>query len=162
MTALAAVRGGSTAGRTWLGALGVVAVAASLVWVAGPAGLAVGAAVALGWWWLPAPYAVVAGHVLALPVLPPGLAVAPVVAMEAGFLGIVGGPAVRGPDRLSTVTVLGLGGIGLGAVAWVGWHAWEPRWPAGAAVVAVVAVASYGLHRYSVVALEDREAVAPP
>ncbi len=158
----APARGGSAAGRTWLGALGALAVAASLAWVAGPAGLAIAAALAAAWWWLPGPYAVAAGHVAALPVLPTGLDPVLVVALEAGFLGILGAPVARGPHRPSTLAVLALAGLGLGAVAWHGWYAWGPRWLAGAAVVGAVAAGGYGLHRYSVVSLAQRGVARRP
>lgn len=147
---------------TWPGALGALVVAGTVTWLAGPAGLVVAGLVAVAWWRLPAPYAVAAGHVAALPVLPTPLAPAAVAALEAGFLGVLGGAAVRGHDRPATLAVLGLGAVVLGAVAWGGWHAWSPRWLAGAAVAAAVAAASYGLHRYSVVSLAERGVTPRP
>lgn len=150
------------AGRSWLGALGVLAVAGSLGWVAGPAGLAVAAVIAAAWWFL-SPAAVVGlGHVVALAVLPGAVELTVVVALEAGFLGILCGPAIRGPDRLATLSVVELAGIGLGVVAWASWHTLEPRWLSGTIVVTAVGLGMYGLHRYSVVSLERRGALARP
>jgi hypothetical protein len=148
-------------GRTWLGALGVVAVAASLLWAAGPPGLLVGLLVAVLWYALPGSYAVAAGHVALLPVLPtPELTT--LVALEAGFVAVLVAPAVR--DRDWPFTVAAVAGIALvlGAVAWTGWHAWEPRWLAALAVIALVVVGMYGLHRYAVVTIELRGAEPHP
>lgn len=150
------------AGRSWLEVLGVLAIAASLGWVAGPGGLLAAAIVAATWWLLSPVAAVAAGHVVALPVLPGALDPAVVVAVEVGYLGILGGPALRGPDRLTTLSVVELSGIGLGAIAWVGWHALQPDWLSGAIVVAAVGLGMYGIHRYSVVSLERRGVTAEP
>lgn len=142
------------------GTVGLLVVAAGLVWLAGPPGLVVAGVVAVAWWRLATPLVIAVGHVAALPVLPPSPDPTGLVLFEAGFLAVGAAPFLRGADRLVPLTVLELGAIGLGALAWAGWHAWQPRWLAGAALLSVVGLAAYGLHRYAVVAL-DRRGVAP-
>jgi hypothetical protein len=145
-----------SSGRTWLGALGALAVFGSLGWSVGPIGFLAGAIIAVLWFLLPGAYAVALGHVVALPVITdPTLGL--LLVLEAGFVGIVAGPIVQ--DREWPI---GLGAVGgaalvLGAIAWLGWRTWEPRWLVGIAVVGLVAVGLYGLHRYSVVVLELQE-----
>lgn len=149
------------AGRTWLGALGVIAVAGGLGWAAGPVGLLAAGLVGVLWYGLPGPYAVAAGHLIALPVVPDPVGLGPLAVLEAGFLTVLAAPAVVHPDWPAALAPYAGAGLVLGAVAWVGWTAWEPRWLAGLAVVGLVAVALYGLHRVQVVRFELREVDRP-
>lgn len=158
----AAYEGLAGAGRTWLGGLGVVTVSAALVWLAGPVGLLVGAAVAAGWYGLSGPFAVAAGHVLLLALLAGRPDPAGLLVLEAGFLAILAAPMAGLDDPVPPLAVTAGVGLVLGLLAWFGWTAWEPRWLVGVALVAVVAVALYGLHRYQVVQLENRGVARPP
>lgn len=153
--AVAALSGSdwTRAGRTWLGALGVLVVAGSLLWTLGPVGLLLGGLVGLLWLTLPGPYAVAAGHVVLLPVVPdPGLSL--LVGLEAGFLAVLAAPFVREPDWFEPVVAIALAGPVLAAIAWTGWASWEPRWLAGLVLLVLVALGLYGIHRYSVLTLE--------
>lgn len=143
-------------GRTWLGALGALAVLGSLGWAVGPIGVLVGAIIAGLWFLLPGAYVVALGHVLAVPVLPePTLGA--LLALEVGFVGILTAPIVRDREWPFGLGIVALAALVLGAISWVGWRAWEPRWVAALAVVGLVAVGLYGLHRYAVVLLELQE-----
>lgn len=140
-------------GRTWLGALGALVVLGSLGWAVGPVGLLAGGIIAGLWYLLPGAYAVALGHVVVLPVLAEP-ALAGLLLLEAGFVGIVAAPIVRDRDwpvGLGTVIVVALV---LGTIAWSGWQAGEPTWLVAVAVIGLVAVGLYGLHRYAVVLLE--------
>lgn len=152
----------TAAGRTWLGALGVGLVAGSLLWLAGPPGLVVGGLVAAAWYLLPGPYAVAAGHVLALPVIGSAPAVRAVALLELGFLGILAAPTVREAGARWTLAVAALLSAVFGAIAWAGWAAWRPRWLVGLTLVGLVAVGLYGVHRYSVLTLELQGVEASP
>lgn len=141
------------AGRTWLGAQGVILVAASLFWAAGPVGLLAGGLVAVAWYLVPAPYAVAGGHVVVLPLLgSPSLGV--FVALEAGFLAVLAAPMVLETSPLRSLGTLAVLSIALGVVGWFGWGAWHPRWLVGLALVGLVGLGVYGVHRYAVVTVE--------
>lgn len=152
----------ATAGRTWLGGLGVLTIAGSLVWAAGPVGLAGGAFVAAVWFFGPGPTTVAAGHVALLPLVSDDAALPMLVVLEAGFVAVLAAPAVQEADWITTVAATVLLATVLGAAAWLGWQAWQPRWLVGLVLVAAVAVGLYAVHRYSVVALEFQGAEPRP
>lgn len=143
----------TAAGRTWLGALGVLVVAASLVWTAGPVGLLVAGPVAVLWYVVPGPYTAATGVVGAAAVVARGVDPAPVAALGAGVLAILAAPMAREREWPRGLAVAGVLGLSLGTLAWVGRLRWHPRWLAGLAVVTVVAVGLYAVHRYGVVTL---------
>lgn len=140
-------------GRTWLGVLGAVVVAASLGWAVGPPGLLVGAVIAGLWYLLSGAYTVAIGHVLAVPVLPePSLGI--LIALEVGFVAVIAAPVVLDRAWPAGLAAVSASALVFGAIAWLGWQAWEPRWLAALALVGLGAVGLYGLHRYSLVTLE--------
>jgi hypothetical protein len=152
-----------TGDRSWLGALGVLLVTAALGIAVGPAGLLVGAALAVAWYLFPAPYgfalavlALVAfvPAALSLPALSPA-ALAPVgVATATAGLAVVGplclllapDAAIGGPARVAATTGALAGG--LGAIAWVGRRSTDALWPGAVVLLGTGALAAYGLHRY--------------
>lgn len=140
-----------------LGGLGTLVVTAGLYWLGGGLGVAAGGVIALAWWRLQAPLTLAVGHTVALAVVPAPIELQAILVLEAGFAMIAAVPLTSaGDDRLITLMVLGITGLGLASIAWAGWHRWSPQWLVGAALVLAVAIACYGIHRYEVVAIKYR------
>lgn len=138
--------------RTRAGAATASAVAAAFVAFAGVPGIAGGATVLGAWYFLPATYAFALGHV-ALVALFSTADFAAVLVVEAGLLAllVLGAPASE-RDRPSAVTLAGWLLLG-GGLAWASRTRELDLSLAAVTLAGATILASYGLHRYQLVAL---------
>ncbi|WP_246999224.1 hypothetical protein [Halosolutus gelatinilyticus] len=141
----------------WPEAIAIAAVAAAFGLISGPFGVLAGLATAIVWYAAGTPYAIAGGHVLLVALFPGGIGVVPFAVAEAAFVGLLVAPAVRlggttgarATARLIAVTLLAA--LSLAGVAWLAGRD-RPLWVAGLVTLGALALASYGLHRYELVA----------
>jgi hypothetical protein len=148
-----------SAGRTWLGAVGVLLVASTLGLTTGPIGVVAGVIVAVLWSILPGPYAVAGGHLVVLPLLPAEPTISTLIAFEAGMVALLAAPLVRERRWPRPAAMFAVLAVVLGGLAWGAWGGWRPRWLVLIALAGLVAGGLFTVHRYVVVVLEDRGAV---
>ncbi len=136
----------------------LVATAALLAIALGPAGLLV-ALVTIACWIalahggragvsaLAVPFAVAGGHVALAVLAPADLAPLAIVAIEAGFAGIVvASSRPRGRPTVAAVVAI----AGLGGATWLPLRAGSP-WLAGLVLLLALSLASYAVHRVTLV-----------
>ena len=140
--------------REWPAGLALAVLGVGLSIVIGPVGVVIAVVTAAFWYVLGVPYALAAGHVALVAVMPGGLDPIAFVVAEAGFGALLATVAVRStsPGR---VIAVGLGSAVLaGVTIWIVLGAASTSvWIAAAAVCLVLATAGYVLHRYELVQL---------
>ncbi|WP_408959700.1 hypothetical protein [Natrinema sp. 74] len=140
--------------------LALVTLVAALSAIAGLAGAACGIATAVVWYAAGTPYAVGIGHVALVGLFPAGIDPTSLALAEVGFGALVLASAPRRTTRVPVryaVTAAASAGT-LGGIAWLvlgpgGW----PIWMAAVATLAALACGVYGLHRYGLVFVLDRD-----
>ena len=155
--------------REWPVSLALALLGVALSTAIGPVGVVVAIVTAAFWYALGVPYALAAGHVALVAVMPGGLDPLAVIVAEAGFGALLATVAVRStsPARVAAVA---LGGAVLaGVTIWIVLGTTSTStsiWIAAAAVCLVLATAGYTLHRFQLVRLglvtESIDAAAAP
>lgn len=145
---------GSRPDRSILGGLAVLLAAGVLGALGGPLGAAAGLALVACWYLLGPIYAVAVGQI-AVVALARDWPLLYVAGAELAVLAVLVVPdvtSVRG-RRLAASTVVGGGLLGLAAAG--AQLTWETTWATAVVLVGVAAFASYGLHRYELVAIDE-------
>lgn len=138
----------------------LAALVVALSGVAGPAGAGCGLATVAVWYAVGTPYAVAFGHVALVWLFPTGIDPTSFAVSMAGFGALVLASAPRTEARLA-IRYVAVALASAGALGGVGWvvvgPAERPIWVAAAATLAVLAGGVYGLHRYGVVFVLERD-----
>lgn len=142
--------------RSLPGGLAALLAAGALVALGGPLGAGAGVALVTCWYLLGPVYAFAVGQV-AVVALAGDWPLRYVAGAELAVLAVLVAPdlATARGRRLAAGTVAGIGVLGGGA--FVAQLTWETTWATAVVLVGVVALASYGLHRYELVATGGAE-----
>lgn len=136
-----------------VGGLAALVATVALGVATGPVGAAAGLATLGLWWLVTAPYAVAAGQVLAVAVLPVDVGLPVLAAIEASLLAILLGPLLTTDAPVGSATAFVVCAAGLAVIPMTLLSTGRPLWTAAAALAVVAAVAAYALHRYERVRL---------
>lgn len=143
-------------------AVGAIAALVVAFWaVAGWPGLIGGVATAAVWYALGPPYAVALGHVALVICVPAVIGPMSFAIAEVGFVALLLASAPRTAANVPiryTATALASAGALAGLTWLVLVPAGQPLWVAAAAMLAAVAGGTYGIHRYGLVVVLERQA----
>ncbi|MFC3959424.1 hypothetical protein [Halovivax cerinus] len=142
-------------------ALALVIQAVALVTVVGPIGLAAVATSATAWLLRGAPYALAAGHVVLVPLLPATLDSLEILTVESGFVALLGLSLLRGPSPRRALAAAAGALVASGGAAWLV-LSHGGRWHGALAGGLVLATIGYVCHRTQVVRYGRHTAPEPP
>ncbi|WP_226042376.1 hypothetical protein [Natrinema sp. DC36] len=139
-------------GRDWPTGVTLAALVVAFGVVAGPLGLLAGLVTALVGYVLGPPYALAAGHVALVAVVPEGSALSVVVLVEAAFVLVLLVPLRRGASPGRTALVAVTSALVLAGAAWLVLDT-QSIGLAATAVLVLLGIGAYGLHRFELVRL---------